>query len=993
MKNTSNLSNVNFQDLMQYRIHEILLIASPYDAFILEQDGKLTEQILSEYIGLNLSYAPRVWNASTANSAFKMLDNRSYDLIIIMMRISDMNPITLGKKLRKTYPKKPLVLFAFDESEIKRINTIQKNIFDDIFVWSGNANIFPAMIKAIEDKKNISKDIKTADVRLIIFIEDTPKYYSAILPTLYREIIYHTKQLIDKSLNDTQKLLHMRGRPKILLATNFEEAIKLFNKYQLNIFGIISDLKFPINNKINKNAGIKICKYIRKKDKSIPILIQSTETVPKIDIKKYSINYINKNSPKLFKNLRQFMISNFGFGNFEFRLPNGKTIGNASDIKTLVKQLRKIPKESLKFHVSNNHLSNWLAARGEFVLASKFRAISSKDFRSLEERRKYHIKLLEDSSHSINTSIIAEYSESIIDLNSDFIRIGHGSLGGKARGLAFATSKMINNKFKTKFPNINFKIPKVIVISTSEFDEFMEKNELWDLSVSSYNNKYIEKKFIDSKLTKNLKRTLKTILKSLPFPLAIRSSGLLEDSQYKPLAGMYSTYMLPNSNTNFSERFNQLCESIKRIYASTFFKEPKSLMDSVSHRYEEEKMAIIIMEMIGKEHGEYFYPTISGVFQSYNYYPVSYMNREDGVGFLALGLGRTIAEGGKSLRFCPKYPNILPQFYSIKSSINSSQNNFFALNMAKNQNQIKSGEQKNLKLLNLNVAEKDGELKHIASVVSSDDNIIRDSLNYKGIRILNFSSILKYDKFPLSDILKKLSFEGQKLIGSPIEIEFAININDNQDNEFSLLQIKPMPIDNIHNQLDIYKLKDTDLSLCHSDQVLGDGSSNNIQHIIYINPKKFKRDSTQLIANEIGKYNKKLGKKNPFLLVGPGRWGSLDPWLGIPVDWEQIANARAIIEIGIDSFSPDPSFGSHFFQNLTSLRIGYFTLDKKSYKINIDWDWLKKQKHIYQSDLINVIKLKEPLLIKLDGVKGQGIILKSNTKSDKRMNEEEASGI
>ena len=992
MKKKSDIQNqLNFQDLMQYRIHEILLIASPYDAFILEQDGNLTEQILTEYLGMNLSYAPRVWNASDANSAFSMLEKRSYDLIIVMMRISDMDPVSLGEKLREQYPRKPLVLLAFDESEIKRIDFIKRKIFDEIFIWSGNANIFPAIIKCIEDEKNISKDIKTADVRLIILIEDTPKYYSIILPNLYKEIIFNTKHLINKSLNDSQKLLHMRGRPKILIATNYEEAVKLFKRYRLNVLGIITDLKFTRKNKIDQNAGLKLIQYIRKTDLSIPILVQSTDNINKSQKIKYSLNYVNKNSPKFFKYLKEFMRYNFGFGDFNFRLPNGEIIGSANSIKQLIRKIKSIPKESLDYHASNNHLSNWFAARGEFVLSSQFRSIKNSDFKNIENRRQYHLQILEQHLNQKESLKIVDFSKSSIESKHNFLRIGNGSLGGKARGLAFANNVIINDKLKNKFPEINFKRPRIIVITTSEFDEFMEENQLWDIAVSSSNNKSIENKFLKATLNTRLKKKLKLVLKSISTPIAIRSSGLLEDSQYKPLAGMYSTYMLPNSDV-LEERLDQLYESIKRIYASTFFKESKSLMDSVSHRYEEEKMAIIIMEIIGKNHNGIFYPTISGVFQSFNYYPTSYMKREDGVGFLALGLGKTIAEGGKSLRFCPKYPNILPQFYSIKSTINSSQNSFFALDINDNNSQICNGEAKNLKLYDLNIAEEHKELKYIAGVISNEDDIVRDSLSYNGVRILNFSSILKYNKFPLCDILNFFTLKIQKLIGCPIEIEFAINIYENKKNEFSLLQVKPMPIENISTQIDIKKMNQSKSTLCFSNQVLGNGRFQNIKHIMYIKPEKFKREDTQELASKIGEYNKTLGIKNPYILIGPGRWGSIDPWLGIPITWEQIANAKTIIEIGLDSFSPDPSFGSHFFQNLTSLRIGYFTIENKTYKKNIDWEWIYKQKHIHTYKSLNIVELMQPILIELNGITGEGIIFKGQNKSSK-MDEEESSGI
>ena len=986
-----NEKNINYQDLMLHRVHEILLISSPYDAYILEQDGKLTEQILTEYIGMNLSYAPRVWNVSSGKQAFEMLSKRKFDLVIIMMRIADINSISLGSKIRSQFPKKPIILLAFDESEIKRIPSEKLNIFDQVFIWFGDSNVFPALIKLIEDKKNISRDTRKADVRSILVVEDTPQHYSSLLPFLYREIIYHTKELINQSLNDTQKLLHMRARPKIILCTNYEEAIKFIKKYHLNLLGVISDMRFPINNKKEKFAGKNLIKEVRKFDKSIPFIFQTNENISDNDLKELSAKYLNKNSTAFFQNLKKLVIDNFGFGEFKFRTKNGSVIGKAKNITELKNNIRDIPKESLSYHVSNNHLSNWLAARGEFNVASKFRAIDLDDFKNIEDRRIYHLKLLNESIDEKKDPIIVDHSLDNFEHTHSFVRIGSGSLGGKARGLAFANSILRNYDFKNQFPNINVRIPNIVVISTSGFDEFMDENNLWDRALSDIDNKIIEREFIKSELPKELSKKLKLLLKKVKYPLAIRSSGLLEDSQYKPLAGMYSTLMIPNSDKSLDKRFNQLCEAIKRVYASTFYKEPKSLMDSVSKRYEEEKMAVIIMELIGKKHDEIFYPTFSGVCQSYNYYPVSHMKREEGIAFLALGLGKTIADGEKSLRYSPKYPDILPQYYSTKSTINNSQNKFFALNLNKNIDVIKKGESKNLHKYNLSLAESHGELKVSASVISNQDNIIRESLNYEGVRVLTFSSIIKYNSFPLNELLNTFIKEGENLIGCPFEIEFAVNINENKEDEFCLLQIKPMPISNFENNLKAID-KNKSRIFCSSSQVLGNGTYSDIKNIMYINLDNFKNDRTQEIAKIIGEYNNILGSENPYLLIGPGRWGSSDPWLGIPVNWEQITNAKSIIEIGIDKLNPDPSFGSHFFQNLTSLMISYFTLGYREYKKNIDWNWLKKQNHIKKSKYVNIVSLNEPLIIQVDGTKGNGLIFMQK-KISETMNEDEASGI
>ena len=984
---------IDFQDLMLYRIHEILLVASPYDAFILEEDGKLTEQILSEYLGLNLSYAPRVWNAPTAKKATQMLENRFFDIIIVMMRISDMDPIKFSEKIKKQFPKKPIVLLAFDPSEIKNISQINQKNFDEIFIWTGNANVFPAVIKSIEDKHNLKSDTKTADVRSILFIEDTPKYYSSILPVLYKEIIQNTKKLINNSLNNSQKILHMRARPKIILVKNYTDAINYIESYRYNILGIISDLKFPHNNNNSEYAGVQLIHYLNKHNSAIPLVFQTTEKNINFITKQYGIKVLDKNSNQLFKDLKSFMFDNLGFGNFKFRLPNGNIIKEVSSIKKLAKYMETVSLESLRYHASRNHLSNWFSVRGEFQLASKFRRLKQNDFSSIEKRRRYHIKLLKNIKIHTEETTIVEYSDVTNDLNHNFIQIGNGSLGGKARGLAFANTLLSNNKLIKNFPDIDIKIPKIISISTNEFDDFMELNKLWEIATGNFSNKQILTKFLDVKLPKTLIKSLSKIINSTKYPLAIRSSSLLEDSQYQPLAGMYSTFMLANSHIKKEERLSQLCEAIKRIYASTFFRESKSLDHSPIRRLEEEKMGVIIMELAGQKHNNLFYPTFSGVAQSYNYYPVSYMKREEGVIFTALGLGKTIVDGETSLRFSPKYPDILPQYYSTKSILNNSQNKFYALNMKNGINTMNSGETKNLEKFDLSIAENDGVLRHVASVITKD-NILRDSLKYNGTRVITFSNIIKYKQFPLTDIISELMTIGEKSLGCPIEMEFAVNINNKKEkDEFFLLQIRPMVIGNSKENINISNYKNDDSLLCYSNQVLGSGSINNISNIVLVDPKKFQLNKTKAIAKEIGEINKKIGNKESYLLLGPGRWGTSDPWLGVPINWEQISNAKAIIEIGIDDLNPDPSFGSHFFQNISNLRIGYFTINKKNHKKFINWDLINDLEIKYQTKFLKSFKLKEPLFIKIDGKKGIGVILKNKPNHLIKMDEEESTGI
>ena len=983
-----------FQDLMLHRVHDILLVASPYDAFILEEDGRLTEQILHEYLGMNLSYAPRVWQATTASYAMDLLSRRSVDLIIVMMRIADMDLITFGTQIKKIYSKKPIILLAFDESEIKQLPEKVDDFLDNVFVWSGNSSVFPAIIKHIEDIKNVKRDTRKGDVRSIIYIEDTPRYYSSILPLIYKETLFHTKQLIDKSLNNTQRLLHMRGRPKVLLAQNYEKAERYFKNYKNNILGIISDIRFPKDGKLHSNAGIIFAKYVHSIESSLPILLISNDMSALDLARKVTPNILNKNSSTLFSDLRDFMVDNFGFGDFVFKLPNGKRIGQVGTIEELLDFMVEIPEESMDFHSANNHFSNWIAARGEFELATQFRKLKRSDFKTMDERITHHVDLIRKFQKTKRIGPIAEFRPKTKKSRANFLRIGSGSLGGKARGLAFANSYWQDDKITEEYTDITFRVPRVAVICTDEFDEFMEVNKLWENALSLDDNKDIENIFLKGSLSKKLVRTLRDFLKEADYPLAVRSSSLLEDSQYQPLAGMYSTFMLPNCHKDNTECLNQLCESIKRVYASTFFQEPKTLMENIVHRHEEEKMAVIIMEMVGNTYENYFYPTISGVAQSYNYYPISYMRREEGIVFTALGLGRTIVEGGQALRFSPKYPNILPQFHSVKSTIANSQNSFYALNLNNGRNNLKKGEKENLDKLELREAESHGVLKYVASVVCNEDGIIRDTLNKEGKRVITFAPILKYNKFPLGKLLEDILEIGKESMGCPIEVEFAINLyNDpNIRDEFCLLQIKPMVIGGLKNSDFQISYNKTDY-VCRSDVALGDGLIDSLYNIIYVCPDSFNQSFTENIANEIEIFNRQLGKEKPYILIGPGRWGTADPWLGIPVNWRQISNARVIVEIGLDEINPDPSFGSHFFQNVTSLRIGYFTIQKSNRNSSIDLDWLKNQPIKQSTKYIRWIQLEEPLMININGSIGEGCIFKPDRKIIDIMDEGESSGI
>ena len=991
----THADKLTLQDLIFHRIHEILLVASPYDSFVLEEDGRLTEQILHEYMGMNFSNAPRVWQSSTAADALTMLSRQDFDLIVVMMRIADMDPILFCSKIKELYPQKPVVLLAFDESEIKQLpEKFEKSSIDNIFIWSGNANVLLAIVKLLEDKMNIKRDIKKADVRCIILIEDSPRYYSLILPMIYKEISHQVKEMVDKSASDHERLLYMRGRPKILLARSYEEAERYFKRFRMSTLGIISDIRFPKKGKLDKNAGAKFARWARSIDPSIPIMLQSKHNKNANLAKEVQAHFLYKDSPTLLRELRDFLVSNFGFGDLVFRTPKGKEIIRVSDLNGLINAINTVPEESLLFHAKSNHFSNWLAAHGYLGLASKVRPINYADFKDSLEHRNYLIELINNTIQNRKTRQVVEMQRDKFDHSKRFIQISGGSLGGKARGLAFAQKMIRSSNLRKRYPEVNINIPHVAVIGTDSFDQFMRENNLWNNALSDKSNKQINNLFIKSSFNKSLMESLKLFIKSVKYPLAVRSSSLLEDSQYQPLSGMYATYMLPNNQSKVNERLDDLVTAIKLVYASTFYQDPKSLISRSVHRIEEEKMAVILMEMVGQNYNDRYYPTFSGTAQSFNFYPISYMKRNEGVAHLALGLGRTIANGEKSLRFSPKYPGILPQYYSIKATIESSQNSFYAMRLnGKNSSSLKN-EDKNLSLFSLKIAEKDGSLKWSGSVVSTEDNIIRDTLAQNGTRVITFTPILKWAMFPLVDILNDLLEMGKDSLGCEVEIEFAVNIfeDENKSPEFSLLQIKPMVMGGSRELINMDNESSKSI-LCNSKVTLGDGFIDNVQHIVFVDPKKFRAANTKTIAKEIHQINNAMLNKSPYILVGPGRWGSADPWLGIPVNWEHISGASAIVEIGINDFPVDPSFGSHFFQNVTSMRLGYFTIDNDSKEESFDHNWLKKQKIIKNKKFTACYELERPLRIKIDGQTGNGIILKPNEIDIEPMDEQETSGI
>ena len=980
MKKESQHIKYRYHELMVHRVHNILLVSSEYDSFILEEDGELTEQILAEYIGMNFNYAPVVTTANTGAKAIDLLNKNKFDLVIVMLRIEDNDPISLGTSIKNLYPRKPVVLLVFDESEIRLLSDkITPKSIDRIFIWSGNASVFPAIIKYVEDRRNATKDILNGNVRAIILIEDSPRMYSLLLPIIYKEIIYLTKNLMDKTLSHSQKLLHLRGRLKVLLTPNFETAHKFLKKYGNNIVGIISDIKFIRNNKIDDNAGIDLARLIKNSHPNMPIVLQSTNIKNKDIVNELDITFLHKKSSSFLNDLRSFMTNNFGFGDFVFRNGTKTKDITATTLDELVKGIRRVDNDTISFHSKNNHFSNWLAARSEFEIASRLRKININDYTNVNILRS---EILRELMHTSN-----------YDNENEILKISDGSIGGKGRGLAFSKKMIAKSNLIKKFPELKILVPRTIIIGTDEFDRFIKDNEIITENINEISSTKINRQFLKGKLSIDILLKIETFLKDIKTPLAVRSSSIMEDSQYKPLSGAYSTFMLSNKGT-INSRIKKLSDAIKLVFASIFYGPNYDISNDAYQRMEEEKMAVIIMQIVGQEYkSNRFYPTFSGVLKSINYYPVSHMKRSEGISYLALGFGKTIVEGGKCLNVAPKYPEILPQFFSIKSILQNSQSQFYALNLNSKKKSILNGN--DLDLYNLSSSVEDNTFKYVGSIISKNDNIIRQSLRTDGTKIVTFNNILKQYEFRFNELLVSLLKIGKLALGCPLEIEFAVNIYEdkNKKPEFNILQMKPLSI-NTQKTLPTDNYSKNDI-FCKSSITLGNGTFENINTLVLVNMEKFDLSKTSEIAEEISSFNKSLTRKNNYILAGPGRWGSSDTWLGIPVKWDDISKVRCIIEIGKKDLPIDPSFGSHFFQNLSNLNIGYITVNGRTKKDYINFDWKEEQilkRKVYKH--ISVIKFKSNFNIRIDGLTGKCLVLKPNNylKED-AMNEEESTGI
>ncbi len=967
-----------FQNLMRYRVREILLVSSLYDSFILEEEGQLFDMIQSQYSALNLSQAPSLTRVSNAREALKIAsDGRRFDLIITTPNISDMSASDFAHEIMNRGHAIPVVLLTYDNRELADMAAhYDISVFEKVFIWQGDHRILVSIVKYIEDKMNIDHDTKTAGVQSIILIEDNVFFYSSYLPLIYTELVKHSQSLISEGINISHKMLRMRARPKIMLCSTYDEAWDYFRRYEDCVIGVISDIEFPRKGKMDSEAGIRFARQIKKSHFDIPVLLQSDSEDCREIAEEMEVSFLMKTSTTLLRDLKEFMRHNMSFGDFVFRLPSGEEVDRAGDLRSLERMLHTISDECLLYHAERNHFSNWFKARTEFWLAHNLRPKKPTDYDSADSMRRHLITSLQDFRKQQYLGSIADFNPQTFDTSSGFSRIGSGSLGGKARGLGFANTLINSFKISNRFRDISIFVPPSVVLATDLFDQFIESNNLRDFATLEMDDDAITERFLLAPLSKDIVVHLKSFLDMIRYPLAVRSSSLLEDSRYLPFAGIYNTVMLPNSHSDPDVRLMELLDAIRRVYASTYYRHAKNYLKSTPYRLEEEKMAVIIQKLIGSKYADRFYPTISGVVRSHNFYPLPPMTPSDGVASVGLGLGRTVVEGGETVRFCPRYPKHLSQFSSVKDTLNYSQKKFWAVKLESPDDSSDHSRVMDLQQYELATAEEDGSLAAVGSTYSSENDNIVTGISRPGIRLVTLAPILKDSLIPLPEVLDLVSDMGAWGMNSPVEIEFAVNMATppGTPKEFAFLQLRPMVRNHEMEELAVDHVA-TESLICRSAQVLGNGMINEIYDIIVIDQDRYERSMSREVAQEISSMNADLvGRKVPYLLIGVGRWGSADPWLGIPVTWDEISGARAIVETSFKDFKVTPSQGTHFFQNITSFRIGYFTVNETNEGDFIDWNWLSRRKEVSKGRFTRHLHFDEPIVIKMNGHSNKGII-------------------
>lgn len=975
--NKNNYDRDVYHDLMPFKVKEILLVANLYDAYSIEREGRFSEHVLGEYSQLNLTSVPRITGVSSPDEAFEQLQNKHFDMVILMMGADKKTPISLAARLKKAYPYIPVFLLLNNNRDIAMFSEDDKRLdhIDKVYIWNGESKVFFAMIKLLEDRINVENDTRVGLVRVILLVEDSPIYYSRYMPMLYHIVMEQTKRIIDDvSSDELYKVLRLRARPKILHASNYEEAIDIATRYRDYLLCLITDVKFPRQGTLNEDAGAALVKEIKQMLPEIPTVMQSSDPDNAEKAYAFKASFINKNSESLTQDFRSFITHFLGFGNFIYRNSEGAQIAQARSLKEFESQLKTIPHESLLYHARKDHFSLWLMARGEIQAAKILNPQKASDFETPHQMRDYLLNVISEFRNEQNRGKIIPYEESAILDETNIVSLTPGSLGGKGRGVAFINTLLYNYDFSQHVPNIHIRAPKTLVIGTDEFEYFMDRNKLYEQIIQEEDYEVIKQAFVAAQLTDTLVRKLKVILKKITKPIAIRSSGLFEDSLMQPFAGIFETFLLPNNHPDLNVRMQQTMDAIKLVYASVFSDVAKGYIRAVNYKIEEEKMAVVIQEVVGNTYGDYYYPHISGVAQSYNYYPFAHMKPEEGYAVAALGLGKYVVEGEKAYRFSPKYANL--DINSPKDQYKNSQVNFFAVDLHKKDLNLLEGDMAGLARLDLDDAEMHGSLNHLASVYDLENDRISPGLNRPGPRIVNFADILKYNYIPLAKTIEIVVDVVHEAMGTPVEIEFAVDLKKDSSMRasFYLLQIKPLLGSAQDYQVDMDEISAEDIVL-YSEKAMGNGLIADVSDVIYIPEESFDKSLTREMAEEIDEMNKTMiQEKRKYVLIGPGRWGTRDRWIGIPVYWPQISNACVIVETSLKDFPLDASSGSHFFHNVVSMNVGYFSVQPELSKSFITYDILNKQEVVHQGKYFRHVRLTSPLSIRMDGKKRISVI-------------------
>lgn len=970
-----------FHELMSNKVLEILLVASAYDAYILEEDGSLAARIINEYHGLNLSRPPRLTRVNSAHEALARLRDANFDLVLTMPHLDDMDSFQLGRAIKQINPQLPVILLAYTVEGLHPLPAEKDTSgIDRIFIWSGDADLLLAIVKSVEDRLNVDKDTRQAQVRVIILVEDSPLYRSYFLPLMYKEVVNQTQAVLEESLNESHRLLKMRARPKILLAETYEEATSLYERYRPYMFGIVSDTRYPRQGVDSADAGFRFLRHVREQIPDLPLLLFSSE--PENSAKAHAIPavFLDKNCPALFDELHAFFLDYLGFGDFIFRTADGAQVARAGNLRQLEAILPDLPDEPLCYHASRNRFSNWIMARSEIELASRLRQLKISDFADVASLRQFLIDSIHNLRQWRQKGVVIQFNAGNFDPGVvDFVKIGQGSLGGKARGLAFAGHLLCQSGALFKqFADIDIGIPRTLVITTSEFDAFINANGLTDLPLDEMSDTDIRDAFIKGRMSSHMIHALKAYLNVVHYPLSVRSSSLLEDAHHQPLTGLYDTVMITNHQPDDAVRLHCLVDAVKRVYASTWFRMPRRFTRSSAYFHRREQMAVIIQQIAGETYGDFFYPAISGLARSQNYYPVGPIHPDHGMARIVLGFGQSIDKGEAGLRFCPKFPAVLPDFSKVGDILVNAQRYFYALYLDRNRSGAEP-EYAGLVMRHIDDALTEAPVRQLVSTYVPQDERIRDSSVHEGTKLVTFASILKHGSLPLADVLDQLLVIGREGMGCHVEFEFSVNWNSPEGNppRIDILQMRPMASASPFEAM--ITREDRERSMCYSTRAMGHGKNNAISDVVYVDPARFDPARTREIAGQISLINAGLKVEGrSYLLIGPGRWGSFDPWLGIPVKWEDINATGAIIELRDAAIKAEPSHGSHFFQHITTNGIFYLTVAQGDNSADhIRWDMITGQKPLTETGLVRHLRFPAPLHITCDGPSSVGVVLLS----------------